>query len=176
MLGLLLWLACGGEDQLGDEGQGLLDSGPGCDLCAGGCVEQEEPTSREHVEGELDYADPPPMGGNHSACWAAWGVHQTEVPDEQWVHNLEHGGVVFLYACPDGCAEELGELSAFVTARGSRALLTPYAALPWRFAAVAWGWRLGQDCLDMEAMETFYTNHVDEGPERSSAAPAEGCM
>lgn len=174
---LLLALACtGGGPETGDEGMGLLDSSTSCDLCSGGCVEHEEPTTAEHVEGDVVYADPPPMGGNHNACWASWGIHTDEVADENWVHNLEHGGVVLLYNCPEGCEPEVAEMAAFVTAKGNRALLSPYAALPTKFAAVSWGWRLLQDCLDMDAVQTFYTNHVDEGPELSSSAPSDGCM
>ncbi len=172
---LILALACERSD-LGDEGKGLLDSSAECDLCLGGCVEHDEPTTAEHVEGDVVYDDPPPTGGNHNACWAAWGVHTEEVPDENWVHNLEHGGVVFLYDCPDGCEEEQAELAAYVTSLGSQGLLTPYAAMQSRYAAVAWGWRLQQDCLDMDAMRTFFTNHVDEAPESTTAAPSEGCM
>lgn len=174
---MVLMLACAGQGpETGDEGKGLLDSAADCELCDGGCVEHQEPTSAEHVEEELVYDDPPPMGGNHNACWAEWGVHTEEVPDERWVHNLEHGGVVFLYNCPDGCEADLSALTAFVEARGAQVLLSPYSLMPTRFAAVAWGWRLTQDCLDLETMEVFYTNHVDEGPESSTSGPSSGCM
>lgn len=173
---LLLGCKVGVARETGDEGKGLLDSGAECDLCGGGCVQHEEPTTREHVDGDIVYDDPPPMGGNHNACWAEWGVHTEEVGDEHWVHNMEHGGVVFLYNCPDGCDEEVTELTQYVTSVGSLALLTPYSEMPYRFAAVSWGWRLLQDCLDMDTMDVFYTNHVGEGPESSSANPPDGCM
>lgn len=170
-----LWiaLACTGKPS---PSGALLDSSDTCELCGAGCVDHEQPGSASHVEGEVAYDTIPPMGGDHNACWAEWGVHTEEVADENWVHNLEHGGVVFLTNCPDGCEAEEGELSAYVSALGPTALLTPYPAMDVRFAAVSWGWRLLQDCLDMGAMETFYLNHVDQGPESSTSGPSDGCM
>ncbi len=170
-----LWiaLACTGD---GSGSGALLDSSESCDLCGGGCVDHVELGSASHVEGEVAYDTKPPMGGDHNACWAEWGVHAEAVADENWVHNLEHGGVVFLYNCPDGCETEVEQLSGYVTALGPTALLTPYAEMEDRFAAVSWGWRLLQDCLDLSAMQTFYANHVDQGPESSTSGPADGCM
>lgn len=148
-----------------------------CDLCGGGCEESARgKLSSAHVEGEVAYEDPPPMGGDHNACWAEWGVYTTELDDERWVHNMEHGGIVFLYRCPDGCDEEVALLTSLVQSYGPTAILTPYEALPVNFAAVSWGHRLLSDCLDLDALRNFYTAHVDQGPESSTASPGEGCM
>lgn len=153
-----------------------LDSSATCDLCEGGCLQNVEPSSASHVEGDVIYEDPPPTGGDHNACWADWGVHTEAVPDENWVHNMEHGGVIFLYNCPDGCDAEVAELTNYVVSLGPTALLTPYAEMPYRFAATSWGWRLVLDCYDRDALHTFYNQHVDQAPESSTSYPAEGCM
>lgn len=173
---LLFTLACAGDGSDTVGGGGHLDSSDSCDLCGGGCVDLEEQGSAAHVEGEVAYTSIPPMGGDHNACWTEWGVHTEEVPEENWVHNLEHGGVVFLYNCPEGCEEEVTQLAGYVTALGPTAVLTPYSAMEVRFAAVSWGWRLLQDCLDMSTMQTFYGAHVDQGPESSTSSPSSGCM
>lgn len=173
---LLLALACSGGRGDTPGGGGHLDSTADCDLCGGGCVDFEDIGSASHVEGEVAYDTYPPMGGDHNACWTEWGVHTAEVPEENWVHNLEHGGVVFLYQCPDGCDAEVEQLAGYVTALGPTAVLTPYSAMDVRFAAVSWGWRLEQDCLDMSTMQTFYAAHVGNGPESSTASPSSGCM
>ena len=165
---LIWWMACTGEHAGKDSA---------CDLCAGGCEQSAEGNlNGDHIEGGLTYEDPPPMGGDHDPCWAKWGVHTEEVGDEHWVHNLEHGGVVFLYTCPEGCADEIATLTGLVEGYGPTALLSPYAALPVRFAAVSWGHRLLQDCLDTDTMRTFYKEHVDQAPESTTASPSEGCM
>ncbi len=33
------------------------------------------------------------------------------------MHNLEHGGVVFLYNCPLGCEDEIADLQSVMEAR-----------------------------------------------------------
>lgn len=131
-------------------------------------------TSRTHVLTPVEYPDPPPVGGDHDQCWATWGVHSDVVPARNWVHNLEHGGVVFLYNCPDGCDADLETFTALARAN-SRTLLTSYAELPKKFAVVAWGYRLLSDCVDMSAFQMFYDVHFNHGPEAVSSDPPAGC-
>jgi hypothetical protein len=127
-----------------------------------------------HVRGDVMYSDPPPVGGNHNECWAKWGAYDEELADERWVHNLEHGGVIFLYNCPEGCANEVDTMRVFVSGR-TQALLTPYAALPTRFAVVSWGVRLTTNCFDMPAFQQFYQEHVDNAPESVADNPPRSC-
>jgi hypothetical protein len=147
--------------------------GQSCTSC-GACEEARPAESALHRTLPIDYPDPPPAGGDHHPCWVRWGRHAEPVPAERWVHNLEHGGIVFLHHCPDGCASELAELEALVAKR-PRTVLTAYAGLQTRFAAVAWGHRLLSDCLDLAAFEDFYACHYDQGPESVSSGPPEYC-
>jgi hypothetical protein len=39
----------------------------------------------------------PPVAGPHYPVWAAYQVYDTPLTRGYWVHNLEHGAVVFLY-------------------------------------------------------------------------------
>jgi len=71
-------------------------TGTVCTTC-GDCEEERPVESASHLLGPIDYPDPPPAGGDHNPCWTTWGVHADVVPVERWVHNLEHGGVVYLY-------------------------------------------------------------------------------
>jgi Protein of unknown function (DUF3105) len=142
-----------------------------------GCGAREETFTNlggGHVTGDLMYDDPPPVAGPHNPNWARWGVHAEAVPDQCFVHNLEHGGVVFLYNCPEGCPDEVAEMAAFVEGR-TWALLTPYDSLTSKFAVVSWGHRITSDCLDMEAFEAFYTANVDHGPESLPIQPSTEC-
>jgi hypothetical protein len=167
---LSLFGGCSTEDT---ERRPDVDAGLICASC-GGCEEQLPVTSAQHVSGAVDYPDIPPVGGPHSQCWADWGVHETEVRTERWVHNLEHGGVVLLYRCDDGCETEVQSLRDFVAAH-PRTLLTPSAALPERFAAVAWERRIVSECLDLAAIARFYDARVDHGPESLSDPPPVVC-
>jgi len=172
LAGFLVWLIGGCEARdLGNLPE--VDAGVVCTRC-GGCAEtlpiEGTPV---HVIGPVAYAQIPPVGGPHHACWADWSAFDVEVPAERWVHNLEHGGVVLLYHCDD-CEAELEPLRAFV-ADHPRTLLSPYAQLPTRFAAVAWGHRLLSDCYDPTVFETFYATRVARAPESLDAPPSSYC-
>jgi hypothetical protein len=148
----------------------------GAMLCtpSGDCEEELAVPNANHMAGNIDYPDAPPVGGTHNPNWAAWGVHAEPVPDECWVHNLEHGGVVVLYNCPEGCAEDVAQLEAFV-ADHRRTLLTEYPEMPKRYAAVSWGHRLSMDTLDLDSLNTFYTLHFDMAPESLDNPPQGSC-
>jgi hypothetical protein len=147
-----------------------------CDSCDQQCSEEyQEPTSADHITGGVDYPDPPPSSGDHDPCWATWGVHTEPVPDENWVHNLEHGGVVYLYNCPDGCPDEQAALEGLVTDLGQFAVVTPYDTMPTRYAAISWGWRYLTDCFDIGAFQTFYEARKDQGPESNPTDPPADC-
>ncbi len=149
----------------------------GCESCDGECrYESIEVSGTTHVDGGLVYTDLPPVGGDHDPCWAPWGVYEAEIGDEHWVHNMEHGGVVFLYNCPEDCEAEVEEMTAFVDDHWGTSLLAPYALMDSTFAVAAWGVRYVSDCFELEAAATFYEAHVDQGPESTSSMPPEGCM
>jgi hypothetical protein len=163
--------ACGTSDdsqadEPDDSSEPLLD--------AGDCVWPEDEAvalaGALHVEGSVDYGDGAPAGGDHAPCWGAWGVHDEPLPPENFVHNLEHGGVAILYHCPEGCATALAALQRFVSGH-ELTVLTAYPDLDRRFALTAWGYRTGADCLSLAAVEAFYEAHVDRGPERFGRPP-----
>jgi hypothetical protein len=134
------------------------------------------PTSADHVDqgAPLTFVSNPPCGGDHYGLWAIWGVHDTPVPRGNWIHNLEHGGVVFLYRCAShaACPELAGQLEALaqslpadpacVPPTHNRIVITPDPDLPEgvQVAAASWGHNLVARCFDEGALRTFYTNHV----------------
>lgn len=150
------------------------DAGPPIVTACGAQEESFGNLGGTHVTGDIVYDDPPPVSGNHNPTWARWGVHSEAVPDQCFVHNLEHGGVVFLYNCPDGCAADVATMAAFVEGR-TWALLSPYADLPGKFAVVSWGHRIVSDCLDMAAFEAFFEARTNHGPESLPSEPSTEC-
>ena len=125
---------------------------------------------------ETDYPMSPPVFGDHYQSWAAFQTYDFPVPLGFLVHALEHGAVVFFYDCPDGCADEVSEVSDFIAALPSdpicaahgverRAILVPRPGLGARWAAAAWGFSLTADCFDAELFSAFYDQHVGRGPE-----------
>ena len=129
-----------------------------------------------HVDETIDYASKPPTGGDHHRCWADFGVHTEVVPDERWVHNLEHGAVVFLHNSPDGCDAQIEALAGLAEELDAFVLMSPYPEMDWQFAVVAWEHRMLMNCLDLDAYRAFYTEHVDNGPESATSDPSAACM
>ncbi|MDH4118218.1 MAG: DUF3105 domain-containing protein [Acidimicrobiia bacterium] len=110
---------------------------PGTEFANAGNIHISDP-----AEPHSPYNSAPPSSGPHLGVLANWGVHEDPVPAELFVHNLEDGGVVFTYDCPDGCDDLVGELTTIVE-DGSRRLLTGYDGISlegtdFRAAAVAW--------------------------------------
>jgi Protein of unknown function (DUF3105) len=99
-------------------------------------------------------------------------MHENPLAPERFVHNLEHGGIALLFNCADGCPQEEEWIRRF-SAANELAIATAYPAMRARFAAVAWGYRLQADCLDPDAIVEFYSQHVNQGPERFELPPPE---
>jgi hypothetical protein len=127
---------------------------------------------------EVSYADNPPAGGAHYPSWAAFRSYSFPVPRGFWVHDLEHGAVVFSYNCcasSTGCAEEVAQVQAMIDALPAdpscdaatprRVLLTPDPLLDVRWGVSAWGSTLRADCVDSERFRQFYLDNVGRGPE-----------
>jgi hypothetical protein len=151
-----------------------IDAGaPICTEC-GDCEEAFAVTDRRHYVRPVVYPDYPPAGGPHDPCWADWGVHDAPIPTERWVHNLEHGGIVYLYD-PDAIEEgALSELQRFVSEH-NRTLLAPAPDLPTPFAALAWGYRLLSSCVDLAVVEQYWTERFGLSPESADGNPPANC-
>ena len=123
----------------------------------------------------ITYATNPPTSGAHYPIWARYRSYPAPVPRGFWVHDLEHGAVVITYNCPDGCADDVAALEAFLAARpadptctapvANRFVVTPDPLLDTRFAASAWGFALRADCFDLGALGTFIDDHYARAPE-----------
>jgi len=85
----------------------------------------------------IPYNSDPPTSGPHTPHLAKWGIHDRPVPKEEQVHNLEDGGVIIQYNCPDGCSDLVEKLKA-VARRYERLILAPYPGIDKRIALTAW--------------------------------------
>jgi hypothetical protein len=152
----------------------------GADLPGGSCnVVPKSVTGLSHLHVDicspLTYPDNPPAGGDHYPVWAAYQGYWFPVPRGFWVHDLEHGGVVFSYNCADGCPSEVAQMVALIDAlpvdqgcaadEPRRVVLTPDPLLDVRWAASAWGHTLRADCVDDQRFRQFYLNHFGHGLE-----------
>ncbi len=117
------------------------------------------------------YNSMPPTSGPHYDTPAPWGKSDVPLPEETWVHNLEHGGIVALYNCLQGCPDLVNKLEALLkTGPRSRfntvkLLITPYGKIQNRLTLVAWSYYLPLDDYDDATVRGFITAHQDKGPE-----------
>ena len=131
-------------------------------------------TESPHIaEGPIEYEALLPSSGPHRPQWAKWGEY-TSLPPQRWIHNLEHGGIVFLYhPCADPeMIEQLRTLINQVPAdeRGDfRWILTPSKRLRTPFAILAWEWTYEAECLDVEIAKDFIQRQYRKAPEDVAA-------
>jgi len=133
--------------------------------------------TRQHVpQGQVvPYRNRPPSSGDHYDQPAGYGFFQREIPTGNWVHDLEHGGVVVLYRpdlCDQACQNQLQDTynsapSSALFPGTRKMLVTPYADMDHAIASVAWGWVDEMDAFDKDRILAFYKAHVDKGPEQA---------
>lgn len=126
-----------------------------------------------HVEvgTPITYQTYPPASGTHFPATARWEFYDAPVQPGFWIHNLEHGGIVILYKCPEDCAELKGRLK-FLYDKFPRSkygypklVIAADTQIQGRVTILAWGKRLALDEFDEEQLRRFYQAFVDRGPE-----------
>ncbi|MBI2063105.1 MAG: DUF3105 domain-containing protein [Candidatus Yanofskybacteria bacterium] len=109
-----------------------------------------EAQSREHIDigaTHSAYNSNPPSGGWHYAAAVQTGIYDKEFPDEQLIHNLEHGHIWFAYK-PDLAPEQIEALAKIAKDYGFRIIMTPRVANDSPIAIVAWEHVFKLDKLD----------------------------
>jgi hypothetical protein len=107
---------------------------------------------------------------------AKWDAHYTSLDRGYWVHNAEHGGVILLYRCPEGCpdvVDALLDVARALAPDGScqapvrnRVLVVADPLLPpdVQVAAVGWNATYTASCFDAY-VGTFADDRYNRGPE-----------
>ena len=120
----------------------------------------------------ITYANNPPASGPHYPVWLRYQEYATPMARGYWVHNLEHGAVVFLYR-PDAPGNVIAEMtSAFRSLPAdpacghARALLTPDPLLPWSAAVVAADFVLRAENTSNQVIHEFSLARRGRGPEQ----------
>jgi hypothetical protein len=132
----------------------------------------------------IEYGFCPPTSGRHYNVAGAGPIraavypNSAEQPPGGWVHNLEHGWVVLLYSCKNGCPsdEEMAQMQAWYDAApvpnaennqgcAKEALVARFDSMTTRFAVVAWGRALLTDEFNLDTAKTFAQQWTDPGSE-----------
>jgi len=121
------------------------------------------------------YSSLPAASGPHWNGPANWGLYTTPQIETQLIHNLEHGGIVIWYDAGTLEADQVDELSRYVTTQVSsgisgrfKFLLSPWGGeddLPSPIVATAWRWLLELDEVDTGTLDAFAREHYGMSPE-----------
>jgi hypothetical protein len=127
---------------------------------------------------DIQWDSNPPSSGPHYPIWAAYQAYTSPVPRGYYVHNEEHGAVVFLYNCDAGCPAVVAGLQAASDAIPDdpvcasaeagvrvRTVITPDPLIDVPVAAAAWGWVYKAQCLDAPTLRDFALQHYANAPE-----------
>ncbi len=135
-----------------------------------------------HVDpdaGPIEWLTNPPSSGSHFGNWARWGAWP-DLARGNWVHNLEHGGVAFLYRCTTApCAATRDALLTVMNGLPLDPACMPDDAAPTRvrvvitndnlittpIAAAAWGAVYEATCVDAASLRQFVAMFAGHAPE-----------
>lgn len=131
--------------------------------------------ARGHVEAGTDvqYDTSPPTYGQHSDQTAPAGFSEEPIPEENYVHNLEHGQIVIHYS-PDVSEETKDKIDTLVDQEGQATLAVPTEGLDKPIYFTAWGASQGCDEPAQEAADAFRTRFQGRGPEQVGVPTFEG--
>jgi hypothetical protein len=132
---------------------------------------------RAHIEEGTqgsDYTSVPATSGPHwnsASSPGPWGVYTNAQPQERFLHNLEHGGIVIWYQPAQVNAEDVASLTAYVqqqiTTERFKVILTPWSGTDFGhpIAVTAWDWLLYLDAVDLDKVRGFTDAHYGDAPE-----------
>ena len=112
---------------------------------------------------EVDpYNSNPPTSGPHAGP-APWGASQTEILEENAIHNLEHGGVWITYKDLDEAS--VAALEDIARAYGLSVILSPRAANESPIAVASWGRLMKLEAVDEDLIVEYIRSNRNRSPE-----------
>ena len=123
--------------------------------------------SRDHIKvGDKHdaYNSNPPTGGWHYEQPAQSGVYDQELPDENLIHNLEHGHIWISYR-PDLDKDSISNLAELAISYGSKIIMTPRAKNDSPIVLASWEYLQKYDKVNETTMRAFIDYHRGHGPE-----------
>ncbi len=124
-----------------------------------------------HAAYNSDPASSGPHYGDNSAP-ADWGIYTQEVPDEVFIHNEEHGGVIVTYQPELLSSDQLKNLQDLFIAPYSNKAFSPikFIIMPrskdkHAIELASWTYTLNLDAYDEATIIKFFNQHAGRAPE-----------
>lgn len=109
------------------------------------------------------YNSNPPTSGPHFDQPTQWGVYQKELPDEQLIHNLEHGGIWISYKDTD--PKTTSDIEAIGKRYSGSVVVTPRAGNDAKIVLASWGRLEKLNSFDETKIVDFITANKNKSPE-----------
>lgn len=130
--------------------------------------------SRDHIavgQSHPAYSSNPPTSGSHYENPAQKGIYKKELPDEQLIHNLEHGYIWISYRT-DASPEIIKQLENFY-GFGKKIIIEPRKENDKLISLAAWNWldkfdSISKDSLsdiELKRIGDFIDQYINQGPE-----------
>jgi hypothetical protein len=127
---------------------------------------------QEHIDPSSptpEYNSNPPTSGPHAPAPAPCGIYREAPDDILLVHDLEHGVVIVSYdpTIPEADRQKLEDFAR----DESHIVVTPREGMETKVALTAWTKLLQLDQVDIPAIDAFYFQFAQFGPERNVPCP-----
>lgn len=125
-----------------------------------------ENQGQEHIPDGSEhppYNSNPPTSGPHYTKPADWGVYDKQLPDEQLIHNLEHGGIWISYKDVDEETKQKLEIIG-KSNRGS-VVVAPRPTNDTKIALASWTRLEKLDAYDEAKILEFIKGNKNKSPE-----------
>lgn len=109
------------------------------------------------------YNSNPPTSGPHAEA-KLWGFNDGEIPDENAIHNLEHGGIWISYK--DLTEEEIDKLREIARTNSRSVIVSRREKNDSRIAVASWGRLMKLDTVDEVKINKFIRQNKNKSPER----------
>ena len=163
VIGAILWLVAVAivGPKLLDRSDSAVDPNPaGDEAPPAGLADVRVYTfdSANHIEGDIDYDESPPAGGDHNSQWWECGTFSEPVRNENVVHSLEHGTVWVTYE--PGTLDE-AQLETISEELPQKQIISPYPGLRAPMVVTVWGRQLDLTGPDDARLAEFVAAYGD---------------
>jgi Protein of unknown function (DUF3105) len=127
----------------------------------------------QHQPPPISYETSPPVAGPHSSA-VPCGVYAEQIPDENQVHDLEHGAVGVQYK-PDLPVAQIRRIEELVRSYDSHVFAGPYEEMESNITLTAWGHMVRLDSFEGQTIRDFIDAFAQGGdaPEAFQDCPNE---
>ena len=152
-----------------NQGSGIRDVVRNPDGAIKGVVVADEESSRNHVDGPVQYEQTPPNAGVHNPVPQQCGLYRSPIAPEHALHSLEHGAV-WITINATVSDDDVEEIAQEVNG-DPYVLLSPLPEQTSPINLSAWGRRLSVDTVDDPRIDDFIEGYASgpQSPERGAA-------